>query len=493
MTLISISKKVLKLRNQLVIVFRKTSPIFFTALFTLTFISAANKQGLGSARKDSTSNYNLSFLGTKTPYIYTATENIPPPRGYKPVFINYVGRHGARFLTDPKDLSTLIKVLSLVKKQNELTGQGYRLEKMLKLFRQIESGKYGDITQAGKEEQEGIGSRMYRNYQNVFKGNGLRIITTQKVRTQQSARAFLKGLLAHTKDEINESSPPDSLNNILRFYDISPAYRRYKKSESFRLPMDSLQQGSRMKTALNDIDNELFKNNFKNRLMNNGIAITTGKRKKITYKINNLSDDLYGLYNIEYSMRKEIRKKGLTLRNINFGSFFKTKDLQWLAFADGASDFLEKGPAYNNKGIQIRDAVPLLVDFIRSTDYYINHPNAIDAKLRFGHSAAISTFACLLGIPEASSSSSSIFQYQKHWQPSKIIPMSSNIQWILYTNNGHYLLKVLLNEREIKLPVKTKKYPYYEWEKVKKYYIGKLSLMHTGINKNMHEYLFRLR
>lgn len=430
--------------------------------------------------------------GTKTPYESPVKTESPPPPGYKPVFINYVGRHGARFLTSKKDIVYIQRILSIAKEQSELTSKGYQLQVMLHHFLKIENGNYGDITILGEKEQEGIGRRMYKRYPGVFKGNGIKTVITQKKRTQQSEHAFLKGLESYPHEKIHEIAPPDSLNDELRFYDISDAYRRYKKGKILKQKMDSLYNDPRMKTVLNRLGTKFFKSDFLNKLDNDEFSITDSKGHKVNYNLVHFVDDLYGIYSIQYSVQQEIKNAEFPL-GVDFTTFLKPVDLQWLTFTDGAEDFLEKGPANDTLGIQIRIAAPLLVDFIKSTDYYIQHPDLIDAKLRFAHAETISPFATLLGIREASIPSSSIFIYNKYWKPSKIIPLSANIQWILYSNQDNYLVKVLLNEREVQLPVETNNYPYYDWKEFKEYYIHKLNKLHAGLDENMHQYLLHLR
>jgi len=121
-------------------------------------------------------------------------------------------------------------------------------------------------------------------------------------------------------------------------------------------------------------------------------------------------------------------------------------------------------------------AAPLLTDFITTTSDVVNHLKPADAILRFTHAEAISPFASLLGIPQASVPAVSIYQYNQHWSADSIIPLSANIQWIVYSNGSEYLLKVLLNEKETRLPVPTLQYPYYKWEEVRDYYLEKLKM-----------------
>ncbi len=442
---------------------------------------------------DINSSKNTSLLGTKTLYRYIPTEQTPLA-GYKPVFINYVGRHGARYLTDGKDINNLEHVLLLADRNGNLNKKGHALLLMLQRFKEIEEGNYGNITLSGKDEQEGIAFRMHQRYPDVFKRRGFKIVMTQKVRTQQSEQAFLKAFPQYPRNKIHAEIPPDSLNNDLRFYDISRAYRQYKRGNKIRIRIDSLNNSAETKAVIKHTCTEIFNGSFCKKFEHGDIVVNSGKKKKLNYSAENFAEDLFGLYTISFSIQKEIKKRGWIKDSVNFGYFFSLADKRWLAFVDGAKEYLEKGPAIDTLGIQIRDAVPLLVDFIKTTDNYIHSPNSADAVLRFAHAETISPLATLLGIRSASVSSPSIFQYTKYWQPAKIIPLSANIQWILFVNkNGHYLVKVLLNEEPVKLPIKTGLFPFYDWEKLKHYYLHKLALLHVNKSDNMHEYLLRLK
>src|SRR6185436_10859451 len=95
------------------------------------------------------------------------------------------------------------------------------------------------ITGLGREEQAGVGKRLLQYYPGAFTGKGLEIYATHKIRTQQSAEAFLQGFAAYTGKK-QYHILPDSLDTMLRFYDLSPAYQVYKKSDAIKQPVDSL-------------------------------------------------------------------------------------------------------------------------------------------------------------------------------------------------------------------------------------------------------------
>jgi hypothetical protein len=392
--------------------------------------------------------------GTKTPYPAPAQQYTPPPDGFTPAFVNYVGRHGARFFTKAGSDVEALDVLIKAQKSNALTSQGKQILAMTQRFISIQKNNYENITGLGKEEQLNIGKRLLYNYPTAFTGKGLEIFATHKVRTQQSATAFLDSFTGYTGKKQSHIIP-DSLDTNLRFYDLSPTYQAYKKSTAVSKPVDSLHNDPKTVQIAKAVFNRIFKPTFHS--------------DAVTFVIG-----LYDMYCGQFSILAEMKQHAYAPKTIDFNIAFTPQQLQWFDFINGAEDFLEKGAARDTLGIQATVAAPLLIDFINTTGAFIDHTKQVDAILRFTHAEAISPFATLLGIPQASVPSATIYQYNQHWSAESIIPLSANIQWIVYSNGSEYLLKVLLNEKETRLPIPTLQYPYYKWEDVKQYYLKKL-------------------
>jgi len=420
-------------------------------------------------------NAGAQNAGTKTPYPAPVQKCSAPPPGFVPVFINHAGRHGARFLTKAGSDIEVLQVLELAGRSNALTPKGKQLEKMTRRFLSIEKGNYENITLLGAKEQAGIAQRMLHNYGKAFRGNGLDVVMTHKRRTQQSAEAFLSAFVKYPGTK-NYRVVPDSLDNTLRFYDLSPAYIAFKQSPAVRRPIDSLNNDPKTRSVAAAVCSGIFS------------AAFTGRYNPIAF-----TENLYDLYCVQLSIPVEMRQKGYTTDSINFGIAFRTGDLEWLGFKNGAEDFLEKGAGADTLGIQVRVALPLLADFITSTEAVVSKETVSDAKLRFTHAEAIAPFAALLGLPQASVPSSSVYQYYRHWKAESIVPLSANIQWVLYSNGKDYLVKVLLNEKETALPIPTATYPFYKWEKLKAYYLAKLHRLHASPQQDMQQYLLNLQ
>src|SRR5476651_96133 len=178
-------------------------------------------------------NCGYNYLGTKTLYTAPAYKNTPAPTGYEPVFINHVGRHGARHLTKEVNASYAWTLLMQADSAKALTAAGSKLKQMVITLDKVEYGIVKSISIEGKEELQDIGKRMYARYPQVFTGLvKLNVAITKEIRTKQSADAFLSGLKAGFKDSAAIKQYTDDTD--LRFYDASPSYTEFESNGSWQ-------------------------------------------------------------------------------------------------------------------------------------------------------------------------------------------------------------------------------------------------------------------
>lgn len=180
---------------------------------------------------------------------------------------------------------------------------------------------------------------------------------------------------------------------------------------------DSLENDARATATALKVSARLPKRSFVKTLQQQGKARL----------LNSLADDMYSLYSVQFSIPLEMQQKKYIADSINFALAFTEKELAWMDFKNSAADFLEKGAGLDTAGIQVRIATPLLADFIQTTDAAVTDSLHKDAVLRFTHAEAISPFATLLGIPQASVPATTIYSYDKHWQASGIIPLNAGV------------------------------------------------------------------
>ena len=98
------------------------------------------------------------------------------------------------------------------------------------------------------------------------------------------------------------------------------------------------------------------------------------------------------------------------------------------------------------------------------------------ATLRFGHESCLLPLVALLELNHYGESYPDVEKLSEQWRAYDIFPMASNVQFVFFHKKGSndVLVKVLLNEKEAKLPVKTDVAPYYHWKDVESYYREKL-------------------
>ncbi|NCD70011.1 histidine-type phosphatase [Mucilaginibacter agri] len=421
-----------------------------------------------------------NFLGTKTLYPTPNEKYTPGPKGYEPVFINYVGRHGARHLTKEVKVAYTYGLLQKADSAGALTPQGQQLKQMITRLEKVEGVDTKSISDEGRTELQDIGRRMYAQQKTIFdKQLNLNVGITKEVRTKQSADAFLSGLKEGLKAEPTIDRYNDDTN--LRFYDASPAYFAFEEGGPWLPLMVSLEKTERIAEVNKALAGRMFTADFAGKLS--------------ASQLDKFAGDVFGFTTIVYSLKNEISKAGFTPDELNFKAFFTCDELQHLGKVDVADDFFKKGPGINANGIQVRIAAPLLVNFIKTADEFMAG-GKYNAQLRFAHAETIAPFAALLGISTADKPTTDIKRINIDWKPAQVAPLSSNIQWIFYkkTGSNNYLVKVLLNEKEVRITgLKSTTYPYYQWNDMKAFYTKKLHGYGVNLNDDMLKYLKDLK
>lgn len=418
-------------------------------------------------------------FGTKTLYPVPKQGYAPPPQGYQPVFINHVGRHGARHLTKDVAGSFAYQLVHSADSANGLTDEGKKLKQMIVKLEKVEKKDFESISAAGKSEQQGLAKRMTANYPALFSSSpDIKVTVAKKVRTSQSADAFLSGL----KETLNTDGIKKTVNDtILRFYDLSPSYASFEKDGAWTKTFNDFKEAKGLRNMAESFSRKFFSGTFLP-------SLSATDREKFV-------DDVYGFATITPSIQTEITAAGYTASDLDFFSFFSCPQLQTLNSVGDAEDFLVKGPGTDVSGIQVKIAAPLLTNFINTTDDFIAAKKP-SVQLRFSHAETVAPFAALLGIHGAATPVKKLADVSTTWPASAIVPLSANIQWILYGkgSGNDYLVKFLLNEKEVAIDgLSTKNFPYYKWAEVRSFYVARLQSLQTTLADNGYQYLLRVK
>lgn len=99
-------------------------------------------------------------------------------------------------------------------------------------------------------------------------------------------------------------------------------------------------------------------------------------------------------------------------------------------------------------------------------------------QLRYGHETVLLPLVCLLEIEDYGLATDNLESLDRRgWANYRIFPMAANLQIVFYRkspDDGDVLVKVLLNENEVHLPLKSVEEVYYHWSDFRKYYLKKL-------------------
>ncbi len=389
---------------------------------------------------------------------YTASNNVaypgpkqaqltPAPKGKQPFYISHYGRHGSRYLTKTRDYEYVVEVLTKAQKENKLSALGKDVLKRALILQQDAENRWGDLTPLGAQQNKDIAARMMKNFPKVFEGN-----------THVDARSTLvpRCLLSMSNALLQMNSENPELNITLNASPHDLYYMNHqdrhldkeiKASDAEKIYMEYAYQHQKWDRMLNSLFND-----------------TAYVRKHIdAYDMN------YYMFRLAGSIQNTELRNEITLYDIykpeEIANNWRQSNVWW---------YLRFGPTTLNGGHQIFTQRNLLRKLIQDADSCITLSEN-NVQLRFGHDTMVMPLVCLMNINGFKICTTDLESIvEKGWIDFRIFPMACNLQMIFYRSNlsdKDILVKVLFNENEAKLPVKTDMAPYYHWKDVRDHYL----------------------
>ena len=364
------------------------------------------------------------------------------PEGFVPFYISHYGRHGSRYHYSADDFKKMYGIMQRADSAEALTVLGKSVKERFGIIYKDGELKAGDLTQKGAEQHRGIAERMVKNYPEVF-ANGAKIDakSSTSVRVVLSMGAFCQQLKA--------MNPSLNITN-----EASKRVMNYINFEDEKLK--------------NNLENEEWKRRFDEMHQ---------KLLHLERMMNALfSDSVYVQKNIDrvafvrkfYELNSSLQ--GMDSLNVNFNDVWTKEEL----FENWRLQNMWWYGAYGScpvTGATSPQMAKNLLKNILSEAKAAVEGGGISASLRFGHDTGLLPLAGLLQLDNCSAKVEDLESLHRHWTDFKIIPMGGNLQIIFYKNKENkVLLKVLLNENEVRLPLKSDFAPYYEWSEFEKYY-----------------------
>lgn len=366
------------------------------------------------------------------------------PKGYKPFYISTFARHGSRYLTKKDKYDAPIEILSKAKKQGKLSSDGIKALYIITKLRDQADGKYGELTPKGVEQHKDLVKRMYHNYPEIFR-NGTHI----DARSTYKTRTFLS--MAAACIELKGLNPKlDISMDASRHDEYYIKYKNKKYENIHTANKDSVYHIAdsiyiKPKRMMMQIFND--STYIRDSIGNNSTKLMTD-----LFELNGISQSCYNMQDIAFLFTKD------ELYNL-----WQRNNFEW---------YYEKGPSPLSGNCMFYLEKNLLQNIVETADNVISE-NKTYANLRYGHDTNLAPLSVLMGLNELSCPTYDWQKIAETYQTYNIIPMCGNIQIIFFRKKGSddILVKIMLNEKEAKLPLESDTCPFYHWKDVRKYWL----------------------
>lgn len=363
------------------------------------------------------------------------------PDSLKPVMINHVGRHGARFPSSPKAVTRLLGALRAADARKTITPLGRNLMTIAQEVISAVDGRWGALDDLGKAEQRGIASRMYIAFPDLFKNSVINAISSYAPRCIMSMDEFTHQLSRmNNRVELNLASGR-RFSQLVRFFDDNNEYKEFRKSE-----------------ALNSMYNAFIKEHCPLE----PIERVLGAK----FDFESYSETRQTLALDEFTVLSGLSAMSMTL---DASKYFTPEEMNALWAVSNIRRYLEYSASVLTP-VTSAMASPLLEDLIATTEAFVGGSEGVaKVNLRFGHAETLMPLLALMRVPGCYYLTNYLSTVAQHWQTFNIVPMAANLQLILFrSDSGRYYLRTDLNERPFSL-IPGRNSLYVPWPEAREY------------------------
>ena len=372
---------------------------------------------------------------------YTAPEKeYAYPDSLAPVFINHVGRHGSRFPASATHCKQFREALENAESQGTLTNRGAELLEMLEEVMEVADGQWGALDDLGVEEQRGIAARMYSRYPSLFKEKRVEAISSYSPRCVMSMYSFTHQLtrMNNTIELTTASGRGKSI--LMRPFDVEMSYKDFIDLGQWKEPYQ--QQVDR-------------------------VVPTSALARVLGENFDYGDTDPKELAIVEYYV---IAGMSAMQVQCDASRYFTNEEYNALWSCFNLRQYLQRTSS-TLSSVPADIASPLLCDIIESTDSVVARKGntLVSAKLRFGHAETLMPLLSLMRLNGCYYKTNYFDTVAKNWQDFNVVPMSANLQLILFKNaKGNFYLRIDRNEQPVAfIPGSTE--IYVPWEKAREY------------------------
>ncbi len=407
----------------------------------LSFVTLTSQASLFATAPTDTDYSFTQCEGSLTPYPTPAGE-YEYPDSLTPVFINHVGRHGARYPASATNCLTLRRALEHADSLGTITPLGRQLRKLNDEVIDASNNRWGALDSLGMNEQAMIAARMFYNFTEVFgRENVVKAISSYSPRAMMSMYSFTHQLDRLSNRLTFETSTGRINSRLMLPFDIDRDYLAFRKDKLSQPAYDDYFEKTAPLSAIKRVlgDNYPWASDAAAR----ELAIT------------------------EYYVVAGLSAMGLPSQ---MDKYFTAAEANALWSCFNLRQYLTR-TATTISSVPADIAADLVLDIIETTDAFVNGENtATSAVLRFGHAETLMPLLSLLHIPGCYYLTNFFDTVGQHWRDFDVVPMAANIQFIVFKsrNSGRFYVRVDLNERPVALRNGDDSI-YYQWGELRRY------------------------
>lgn len=358
-------------------------------------------------------------LGTARPY--PAPESlVETPDSLTPVFINHVGRHGARFPSSSTPVEKLLRHLREADSAGQLTAQGKSVLDAARMVAEASHNRWGALDSLGMAEQRGIASRMFRAFPALFRDQTVTALSSYAPRCVMSMYEF-----THQLDRLNNhveiiTSAGRQNSPLMRPFDLDKAYIEWRAEKAWEQPYDMLYETTvPTAPARRFIDDP---------------AMDSGKAREISL--------------LSFTVLRGIPAMG---RQVDLLKFFTLEELNAMWGVENLRHYL-RYTATTLSTIPAELASQLVLDLVSTTDAAAAGESPAAVMLRFGHAETLMPLLSLLRLRGCYYMTNYFDTVGLHWKGFGIVPMAANLRMVLFrSKKGTLYVRFDLNERPVPL------------------------------------------
>lgn len=389
----------------------------------LSVLGAVMSIGIAWGQNPMATDYSMIECdGSLTPY---PTDINPAvfPDSLKPVYINHVGRHGARYPASSANCLKLRKALAKADSLGTITPTGRQLAKLNDLVIKESDNRWGALDSLGMAEQRAIATRMFYNFGEIFKdGATVNAISSYSPRVMMSMYSFTHQL-DRMDNRINFITSTGRMNSpLVRPFDVDEDYKAFRKE---------------------NLTNTVYQDYFTQVCPTAAIKRVLGERFPFAS-----DEEMRDLAIAEYYVVAGCRAMNITP---NAANYFSKEEYNALWSCFNLRQYLQR-TATTISSVPADIASQLVQDLISTTEGFINGTNPSVCNLRFGHAETLMPLLSLMRLKGCYYMTNYFDTVGLHWKDFEVVPMAANLQMILFkSNTGRYYVRVDLNERPVPL------------------------------------------